>query len=366
MNKCFIALGGLGCNLLKEFETRNTPNDNYKFIYMDSDVANGNNEDQRYILTNQRYGCAARIVGKDEIKSLIYNGEMPDIIDPFFMAEDFELIFVTTSFGGFGSAIVFELSDYYGVKVKKYRRVNDVTTDFRIKVVAFTINDFPMFQSFPKSVRTQFETNEIQFINEFREKESRNNAWYLNKSNCIPCVQLFVPYVKKHSDIYDCIGKDDDELERLDIKKQFYYSPKVSRRNKDVFISYSSKNQNIADMLVETANEKGISCWIATKSIDAGSYAKQIVQGIREAKVFVAIVSSDSTSSVHVKNELGIATEHIKDGLVIMPFKIDDSQLDDECRYYLGRQEFYFANKPPIQEKINDFIESIKKVLEVM
>jgi hypothetical protein len=46
-----------------------------------------------------------------------------------------------------------------------------------------------------------------------------------------------------------------------------------------------------------------------------------------------------------------------------MPFKIDDSELDDECRYYLGRQEFFMGIKPPIEERIKQFVNSIKKVL---
>lgn len=364
MNKCFIALGGLGCKLLKEYEVANSP-ETYKFIYMDSDLANNSNDNHRYILTTQRDGCAIRIIGKDEIKALIYNGEMPDFIDDFFLSEDFELIFVTTTFGGFGSAIVSELSDYYGVKIKKYRLLNKVQSDIKCKVIAFPVEDFEFIKNFPNAVKTQFEMNEIQFINDFREKEARNNEWYLRKSNSMPCVQLYVPHMNETQDVHSCIDKTDREIEDIDIKNQFYYSAKRLRNN-DVFISYSSTNQNIADMLVESAKKKGIGCWIASKSIDAGSYAKQIVQGIREAKVFVVIVSSDSTTSPHVKNELNIATEHIKDGLVIMPFKIDNSQLDDECRYYLGRQEFYFADKPPLQEKINDFVDSIKKVLGVM
>ena len=46
-----------------------------------------------------------------------------------------------------------------------------------------------------------------------------------------------------------------------------------------------------------------------------------------------------------------------------MPFKIDDAELDDECRYYLGRQEFFMGEKPPIEERIDLFVDKIKKVL---
>lgn len=117
-------------------------------------------------------------------------------------------------------------------------------------------------------------------------------------------------------------------------------------------------------MIVDTAKNNGINCQIASSSIEAGSYAKQIVQGIREARVFVVIVSESAILSPHVKNELDIATSRIKDGMIIMPFKIDGAELDDECRYYLGRQEFFMGEKPPIDERIMQFVNSIKKVLK--
>ncbi len=47
--------------------------------------------------------------------------------------------------------------------------------------------------------------------------------------------------------------------------------------------------------------------------------------------------------------------------MIIMPFKIDGAELDDECRYYLGRQEFFMGEKPPIDERIAQFVNSIKK-----
>ena len=156
----------------------------------------------------------------------------------------------------------------------------------------------------------------------------------------------------------------DDDLKRIDIKKTYYIIPASTKNTPEVFISYSSQDQDVADMLVKIAKENGINCWIASSSIEAGSYAKQIVQGIKGARVFVVIVSESAILSPHVKNELDIATGRIKDGLIIMPFKIDASELDDECRYYLGRQEFFMGERPPIEERIIQFVQNIKKVFE--
>ncbi|MBQ9922366.1 MAG: toll/interleukin-1 receptor domain-containing protein [Clostridia bacterium] len=364
MKKCYIGVGGIGCRLLRECEK--TQNEQNRFIYIDAvpddsyDLGGG----EVYALTNQKNGCAQRIVGKDEIKAIIYNGTIPDFVDDYFLSQELEVVFITTTFGGFGSAAAYELSDYYGVKIRNYRSVNDVKTDFICKVIAFPLKSVDVLKYAPSSLLTRYSTNEIEFINEFRNKEARNNKWYQEHSNCIPFVELYVPYSSEISELSQIIAMSDDDLKRIDIKKTYYIIPASTKNTPEVFISYSSQDQDVADMLVKVAKENGISCWIASSSIEAGSYAKQIVQGIKGARVFVVIVSESAILSPHVKNELDIATGRIKDGLIIMPFKIDASELDDECRYYLGRQEFFMGERPPIEERIVQFVQNIKKVFE--
>lgn len=236
-------------------------------------------------------------------------------------------------------------------------------TYFSCKVIAFPLQNFDYLKFAPETQLTFWSTNEIECINEFRDKEARNNTWYQERSNCMPVVDLYVPLSCNENNLYEIIGLTDNELSAIDIKKKYYITPVPKKNVPEVFISYSSQNQDVADMLVDIAKNNGINCWIASSSIEAGSYAKQIVQGIREARVFVVIVSESAILSPHVKNELDIATSRIKDGLIIMPFKIDDAELDDECRYYLGRQEFFMGEKPPIEERINLFVDNIKKVI---
>lgn len=364
MKHCYIGIGGIGCRLLREFKEKHNSQD--RFIYIDADqslLCLGEGIEECYILTNQKYGCSMRHIGKDEIKSVIYNGSMPNFVDDFFLADELEVVFVTTTFGGFGSAVVYELSDYYGIKIRNYRQSNNIKTNFLCKVIAFPLQNFDYLKCAPENVRTLWATSEIECINELRDKEVRNNAWYQEHSNSMPVVDLYVPLSRDKTNLYEFIGLTNDELSAIDIKKNFHITS-VSKKNvPEVFISYSSQNQNVADILVDIAKNNGINCWIASSNIEAGSYAKQIVQGIREARVFVVIVSESAILSTHVKNELDIATSRIKDGLIIMPFKIDSAELDDECRYYLGRQEFFMGEKPPIEEKVKLFVDKIKNVL---
>lgn len=195
MKRCYVGVGGIGCSLLKEYEK--TRNGQDKFIYIDAVPDDLHCLDEKtgecYALTNQKYGCSLRIIGKDEIKAVIYNGAMPKFIDDFFLADKLEVIFVTTTFGGFGSAVVYELSDYYGVKIRNYRQDNNVKTSFSCKVIAFPLQNFNYLKYAPETQLSFWSTNEIECINEFRDKEARNNEWYQERSNCMPVVDLYVP-----------------------------------------------------------------------------------------------------------------------------------------------------------------------------
>jgi len=363
MRRCYIGVGGIGCRILKEYEKEQNSQD--RFVYFDAvpDDLHHLGDGEKYALTTQKNGCAQRIIGKDEIKAVIYNGAMPNIIDDFFLADELEVTFITTTFGGFGSAVVYELTDYYGVKIRNYRQIHGLDTTFLCRVIAYPLQSIDYLKYAPKTQLMLWETNEIECINEFRNKDARNNKWYQEHSNCMPVVELYVPFSCVTDNLYSIIAMTDNDLRMIDIKNKFYISPKSKKNSPEVFISYSSKNQDVADILVNVAKENGISCWIASSSIGAGSYAKQIVEGIKEARVFVVILSESSIVSPHVKNELDVATSRIKDGLTIMPFKIDTSELDDECRYYLGRHEFFMGEEPPIVEKIRQFIAGVKEVL---
>ena len=50
----------------------------------------------------------------------------------------------------------------------------------------------------------------------------------------------------------------------------------------DVFISYSSKDQDVTEQIRQALETNGISCWIAPRNIPLGSsYAREIPAAIR-------------------------------------------------------------------------------------
>ena len=47
-----------------------------------------------------------------------------------------------------------------------------------------------------------------------------------------------------------------------------------------------------------------------------------------------------------------------------MPLILDDAPLDEECEYYLCRQEMYFGQRPPLGKRIQEFAQRISDTLE--
>jgi len=92
----------------------------------------------------------------------------------------------------------------------------------------------------------------------------------------------------------------------------------------DVFISYEHESKMIADKICANLEKNTIRCWYAPRDV-IGDYASSIVSAINKSKIFIVILSSNSSRSPHVLNEIEIAYKLILDGKIqIIPFKVDN------------------------------------------
>ena len=104
-----------------------------------------------------------------------------------------------------------------------------------------------------------------------------------------------------------------------------------------IFISYSTKNQKVANALCEYLERQGVSCWIAPRDIpSASNYAGEITRAIKSCERFLLVYSKDAGKSVHVKNEVNLAINNTK---AILPYCLDDSPYDDDLEYYLSTRQ---------------------------
>lgn len=128
----------------------------------------------------------------------------------------------------------------------------------------------------------------------------------------------------------------------------------------DVFISYSSKELTTAENLRGILEKNGIACWMAPRDIPGGSnYTKEIPVAIRTCQVFVLVLSANAQSSPWVLKELDMA---VNCGKVILPFMLEDCQLNDEFNFLLTGAQRYAA----YQKKAEVMENLIKRILAVV
>ncbi len=129
----------------------------------------------------------------------------------------------------------------------------------------------------------------------------------------------------------------------------------------DVFISFSFKDQKIAEAIVCALESKKIKCWISYRDADLGEeYAASIVRAIKQCEIVLLVFSENSNRSKHVLNEINSA---VNAGKTIIPFKVSEFALDESFEYYLGKTHWLDAVTPPIQRHIDILCENIEKTL---
>lgn len=128
---------------------------------------------------------------------------------------------------------------------------------------------------------------------------------------------------------------------------------------KDVFISYKAEEIEEASWVKSVLESNGITCWMAPSCIPGGSsYAVEIPQAIKQAKVFVLILSSKAQASQWVSREVDLA---INEGKIVLPFMLENCALRDDFNFYLTNVQRYAAyeNKLAAAEKMVNEIKAL-------
>lgn len=104
-----------------------------------------------------------------------------------------------------------------------------------------------------------------------------------------------------------------------------------------VFISYSSKDQQMADSVRLLFIEKGIPCWMAPYDIPAGSkYAYVINDALENCSCLVLLLTNASQESQFVEREIERAITYKKP---IIPMQLEDIQLNSGFKFYIGNSQ---------------------------
>ena len=130
--------------------------------------------------------------------------------------------------------------------------------------------------------------------------------------------------------------------------------------NHDVFISYSSKNPEVALAVCHTLEEHGIKCWMAPRNIPPGcDYGDLIDDAIIASKVFLFIYSFESVNSVWCKGELNVAFSEEK---IIIPYRIDTTPMKGAVRVMLNQRHWLDAY-PDYKSQFASLVEAVNRSL---
>ena len=142
-----------------------------------------------------------------------------------------------------------------------------------------------------------------------------------------------------------CDDKADTPTEKkalsIKVKSEELQKTSASRnsvnKNNYVFISYSSKNQQMADSVRLLLKENNISCWMAPYDIPAGSrYAYVINDALEKCSCLLLLLTNASQMSQFVEREIERAITYKKP---ILPMQLEDLELNSGFKFYIGNSQ---------------------------
>lgn len=128
---------------------------------------------------------------------------------------------------------------------------------------------------------------------------------------------------------------------------------------KSIFISYSSKDMDEVNEVINMLKAAEISYWKAPEMIPVGSnYAKEIPRVISECDIFLLIISDASQKSIWVEKEIDFAINNRK---TIVPLKLTNGRLSDMFSFYLNNIQMiaYGDNKKKALELLKRRLKSL-------
>ncbi len=130
-----------------------------------------------------------------------------------------------------------------------------------------------------------------------------------------------------------------------------------------LFISYSTKDKDVAYQIVEYFESKGIGCYIAPRDITpGGSYASKLTNAICDCKAVVLVASSAINSSEHILNEVDIIVAENK---FFVPFFVEEFEMNYDYRYYLGRKQRIIAYPGEPKNHFDKLLDALSSVVQV-
>ena len=130
----------------------------------------------------------------------------------------------------------------------------------------------------------------------------------------------------------------------------------------DVFISYSRKDTETANKIIQAFDKVGITYFIDRQGIGGGmEFPAVLSQAIKDSKVFLFLASQNSYKSKFTQSEIVYAFNK-KDKKDIIPYIIDGSTLPDELEFTFSSINWRRIEQHPIETTlVNDILLKVGK-----
>jgi len=125
-----------------------------------------------------------------------------------------------------------------------------------------------------------------------------------------------------------------------------------------IFISYSRRDKEIVDNIVNTLKEAGMEAWIDREDIRAGnSWRLQIVEAIEACDVFILVLSPNSAASDNVRKEIDLAQDS---GRVTIPILLEPVKLPAAIRYQLAGLQFIDVPMLGLEDALKQLVNAVE------
>jgi hypothetical protein len=105
-----------------------------------------------------------------------------------------------------------------------------------------------------------------------------------------------------------------------------------------IFISYSSRDQKVAETICDALQARGYACWISCRNIGPGeNFQESIVKAIRSAKLMLLVFTSNANNSDEIKKEIVLAGRH---HLTVIPVRVEDVVPNDALAYEFATRQW--------------------------
>ena len=124
------------------------------------------------------------------------------------------------------------------------------------------------------------------------------------------------------------------------------------------FISYSTKDQTMADATRNLFHQEGIRCWMAPYDIPAGSkYAHVIIDALKKCSCLVLLLTDEAQNSQFVEREVERAITYRK---TIVTMKLEDVELNSGFEFFIGEGQIVAVHE------INRNSPGMRKILDAV